>query len=66
VTTKTVKKWRDAGLLTGEIANDKGEYFYHLPGPDFTRPRIGRRPRSDPAATLTKETTTTSQEGSAV
>ncbi|WP_194891407.1 recombinase family protein [Catenulispora pinisilvae] len=66
VATKTVKKWRDAGLLTGEIANDKGEYFYHLPGPDFTRPRIGRRPRSDQAATLTKETTTASQEGSAV
>jgi DNA invertase Pin-like site-specific DNA recombinase len=39
---KTVKKWRDDGLLTGRLANDKGEYLYELPGPDFTRPRIGR------------------------
>ncbi|MFE7043815.1 hypothetical protein ACFU9X_31625 [Streptomyces atratus] len=42
VNPQTIKKWRDDGLLTGRIANGKGEYFYHLPSPDFTRPRIGR------------------------
>lgn len=41
---KTVKRWRDDGLLSGRLANDKGEYLYHLPSPDFTRPRIGRPP----------------------
>ncbi|KPI17301.1 Resolvase domain-containing protein [Actinobacteria bacterium OV450] len=44
VHTNTVKQWRSDGLLTGQLANDKGEYLYHLPGPDFTRPRIGRPP----------------------
>lgn len=42
----TVKAWRNAGLLTGEIANDKGEYYYHLPPPNLPRPRIGRPPQS--------------------
>ncbi|PZH15455.1 hypothetical protein C1I97_08175 [Streptomyces sp. NTH33] len=53
VHTNTVKKWRNDGLLTGRLANDKGEYFYQLPGPEFTRPRIGRppNPRSAPEET---------------
>ncbi|MER6121465.1 recombinase family protein [Streptomyces sp. NPDC001795] len=61
--TNTVKKWRDAGLLTGRVANDKGEYFYHLPGPDLVRPRIGRPPSPRPAPT---ETTIESAHGGAV
>jgi hypothetical protein len=59
----TVKKWRDAGLLTGRRANDKGEYLYQLPGPDLARPRIGR-PARNPV--LANETTTTSTTRSAV
>ena len=49
----TVKKWRDAGLLTGRLANDKGEYFYDMPGPDLVRPRVGRPPGPRPALTST-------------
>lgn len=41
----TVKAWRDAGLLTGKLANDKGEYMYHMPPADLPRPRTGRPPR---------------------
>lgn len=63
ICTKTVKAWRDAGLLTGEAANDKGEYYYHLPNDDFLRPRIGRRPRPQPPET---ETTTESTRRRAV
>ncbi|MEU5547282.1 hypothetical protein AB0G85_33720 [Streptomyces sioyaensis] len=61
--TNTVKKWRDAGLLTGRIANDKGEFFYYPPGPHLTRPRIGRPPRQRPAP---QETPTASAQGGAV
>jgi DNA invertase Pin-like site-specific DNA recombinase len=32
----TVKKWPNDGLLTGRLANDKGEYLYQLPRPDLT------------------------------
>ncbi|WNZ14263.1 recombinase family protein [Streptomyces sp. 11x1] len=32
--------------LTGVLANDKGEYVFHLPGPGFVRPVIGRPRRS--------------------
>ncbi|TKA06346.1 hypothetical protein [Actinacidiphila oryziradicis] len=49
----TVKRWRDAGLLTGRLANDKGEYLYDMPGPDFVRPRTGRPPGPRPASTPT-------------
>jgi DNA invertase Pin-like site-specific DNA recombinase len=49
----TVKRWRDAGLLTGRLANDKGEYLYDMPGPDFVRPRTGRPPGPRPASTST-------------
>jgi DNA invertase Pin-like site-specific DNA recombinase len=59
----TVKKWRDAGLLTGRLANDKGQYLYDLPGPDLVRPRIGRPPGPRPAPT---ETTIESAQGGAV
>ena len=45
VASKTVKTWRDKGLLTGRRANDKSEYLYHLPDPNLPRPRIGRPPR---------------------
>jgi len=44
ISPHTVKSWRDAGLLTGRLANDKGEYMYHMPPADLPRPRIGRRP----------------------
>jgi hypothetical protein len=60
---RTVKTWRDAGLLTGRLANDKGEYLYQLPGPDLNRPRKGRPPRNPSPAS---ETTTTSTTRSAV
>ncbi len=49
VHTNTVKRWRDAGLLAGRRANDKGEFFYQFPGPEFRRPRTGRPPRPRPA-----------------
>lgn len=60
---RTVKTWRDTGLLTGRLANDKGEYLYQLPGPDLNRPRRGRPP-GKPA--LANETITTSTTRSAV
>ncbi|MEU3279168.1 recombinase family protein [Streptomyces antibioticus] len=63
VHTNTVKKWRNEGLLAGRLANDKGEYLYHLPGPEFTRPRIGRPPGPRPAPT---QTTIESAQGGAV
>jgi len=40
----TIKYWRNRGLLTAHVANDKGECLYEMPGPDFVRPRIGRPP----------------------
>ena len=60
----TVKKWRNDGLLTGRLANDKGEYLYQLPGPDLVRPHTGRPPRR-PSPTTT-ETTAASTTGGAV
>ncbi|QCX82807.1 hypothetical protein C9F11_46285 (plasmid) [Streptomyces sp. YIM 121038] len=33
VCLSTVQNWRNRGLLTGRVANDKGEYFYYLPRP---------------------------------
>jgi DNA invertase Pin-like site-specific DNA recombinase len=54
----TVKKWRNAGLLTGRLANDKGEYLYQLPGPDLARPHTGRPPRR-PSPTETPSASTT-------
>ncbi|MEV0938170.1 recombinase family protein [Streptomyces phaeochromogenes] len=39
---QTVKHWRRDGIITGVLANDKGEYVYPLPGPDLVRPVIGR------------------------
>jgi len=60
----TVKAWRDLGLLTGRVANDKGEYFYYPPPPDLVRPRTGRPPRLNQAAT--PKTTTASTERGAV
>jgi hypothetical protein len=61
----TVKKWRNDGLLTGRLANDKGEYLYQLLGPDLTRPRTGRPPRR-PGPTTTTKTTAASTTGGAV
>jgi DNA invertase Pin-like site-specific DNA recombinase len=46
VSPKTVKTWRNQGLLTGRLANDKGEYLYQLPPPNLPRPRPGRPPRN--------------------
>jgi DNA invertase Pin-like site-specific DNA recombinase len=59
----TVKHWRDLGLLTGHMANDKGEYLYYPPPADLARPRIGRPPGPRPATT---PTTTESTERGAV
>ncbi|WP_406003324.1 recombinase family protein [Streptomyces sp. NBC_00829] len=52
----TVQVWRNNGLLTALVANDKGEYFYFPPPPDLERPRIGRPPgpRPAPAGTPTE------------
>jgi hypothetical protein len=59
ISPNTVKTWRDAGLLTGRLANDKGEYMYHLPSPDLPRPRIGRPPRNPNTTTETTSASTT-------
>jgi DNA invertase Pin-like site-specific DNA recombinase len=59
----TVQIWRNNGLLTGRVANDKGEYFYFPPPPDLERPRIGRPPGPRPAPT---ETPIESAQGGAV
>jgi hypothetical protein len=52
----TVQVWRNNGLLTGRVANDKGEYLYFPPPSDLARPRIGRPPgpRPAPAGTPTE------------
>jgi DNA invertase Pin-like site-specific DNA recombinase len=55
----TVKTWRNNGLLTGRLANDKGEYLYQLPEPDLVRPRRGRPPRKPSVAVETTITSTT-------
>ncbi len=57
ISPNTVKTWRDAGLLTGRFANDKGEYMYHLPPADLPRPRIGRPPRDRTIQTTSASTT---------
>ncbi|MEV0495878.1 helix-turn-helix domain-containing protein [Streptomyces atratus] len=43
---QTVKHWRRDGIITGVLANDKGEYVHPLPGPELVRPVIGRPRRS--------------------
>jgi hypothetical protein len=47
VSNNTIKKWRRAGIVTGQRYNDKGEYLYHPPDPQSppSRPKIGRPPR---------------------
>jgi DNA invertase Pin-like site-specific DNA recombinase len=62
VSPNTVKTWRNRGLLTGRLANDKGEYLYQMPHSDLPRPRPGRPPRN----TSTTKTTTASTTRSAV
>jgi DNA invertase Pin-like site-specific DNA recombinase len=57
ITPHTVKTWRNNGLLTGRLANDKGEYLYQIPDPDLPRPRIGRPPRSTTIETRSASTT---------
>jgi len=44
---QTVKRWRQAGIVSAARYNDKGEYLYQPPDPDNppARPRIGRPPR---------------------
>jgi hypothetical protein len=61
ISPNTVKTWRNRGLLTGRLANDKGEYLYQLPDTNLPRPRPGRPPRNP-----TAETTSTSTSRSAV
>ena len=41
VCSQTIKRWRAIGILHAELANDKGEHLYPLPGPDFRRPPVG-------------------------
>jgi hypothetical protein len=47
VSNATIKKWRRAGIVTGQRYNDKGEYLYHPPDPANPphRPKIGRPPK---------------------
>jgi DNA invertase Pin-like site-specific DNA recombinase len=61
ISPHTVKSWRDRGLLTGRLANDKGEYLYHMPPPDLPRPRIGRPPRNPKPATAESLSTSTTR-----
>jgi hypothetical protein len=35
--SRTVKDWRDLGLLRAHRYNDRGECLYELPGPDLPR-----------------------------
>jgi DNA invertase Pin-like site-specific DNA recombinase len=42
VSTSTVKQWRDAGLVSGQCYNDKGEMLYHPPGPNPPTKHPGR------------------------
>jgi len=64
VSPNTVKTWRNRGLLTGRLANDKGEYLYHMPPHNLPRPRPGRPPRAP--SPNTTETTSISTRRSAV
>jgi hypothetical protein len=64
ISPNTVKTWRNRGLHTGRLANDKGEHLYQLPDPNLPRPRPGRPPRN-PSPTTT-ETTSASTTRSAV
>ncbi|MFD4144485.1 hypothetical protein [Streptomyces sp. NPDC058572] len=49
---QTVKHRCRDGIITGVLANDKGEYLYPIPGPELARPIIGR-PRRDRPRTPT-------------
>jgi len=44
VSTGTVKIWYDAGIVSGQRYNDKGEVLYDPPGPNPPTPHQGRRP----------------------
>ena len=43
VSTSTVKKWRDHGLLRAYPYNDKNEYLYEPPGDDPPTKQQGRK-----------------------
>ena len=43
VSTATVKDWYDAGIVTGQRYNDKGEVLYDPPGPNPPALHQGRR-----------------------
>ena len=43
VSTGTVKIWYQAGIVSGQRYNDKGEVLYHPPGPNPPAPHQGRR-----------------------
>jgi DNA invertase Pin-like site-specific DNA recombinase len=60
VSPNTVKTWRNRGLLTGQLANDKGEYLYQMPDHRPPRPRPGRPPRNPNTAETTSTSTTRS------
>jgi DNA invertase Pin-like site-specific DNA recombinase len=59
VSTSTVKAWRDAGLVSGQRYNDKGQMLYHPPGPNPPTPHHGhpaltkRRPAQTPQPAAT-------------
>jgi len=44
---QTVKRWRQAGIVSAERYNEKGEYLYQPPDPDNppARPKTGRPPK---------------------
>jgi DNA invertase Pin-like site-specific DNA recombinase len=60
VSPNTVKTWRNKGLLTGRLANDKGEYLYQMPDRHLPRPRPGRPPRNPSTTEITSASTTRS------
>jgi len=43
VSTSTVNHWHRAGLLSGRVANDKGECLYDLPGGNLPTKRQGEK-----------------------
>jgi len=56
VSTSTIKKWRDAGLVSGQCYNDKGEMLYHPPGPNPPTPHHGRPRLTDRRTEQTSDT----------
>lgn len=56
VSAGTVKAWRQAGLVSGQCYNDKGQALYHPPGPNPPAPHHGLPRLSDRRPAQTSDT----------